>query len=71
MGVEQHLGESLQGGEVPVALDAHPMSISPRDVHVRMLDCSEHGQWAVVEGLAMGQSALRSTASCFAGYRTS
>lgn len=68
MGIEQHLGESLQGGEAPAVLGAHPRSISPWDVHVRMSDCSEHGQRAVVQGLAMGQSALRSTASCFAGY---
>lgn len=70
VGIEQHLGGSLQGGEAPAALGAHPMSISPRDVHVRMLACLEHDQWAVVEGLAPGQSALRSTASCFAGNGT-
>lgn len=66
-GAGKHLGESPQGGEACAALDAHPVSISPGDVHVRMLACSEHGQWAVLEGLAMGHSALRSTAGCFVG----
>lgn len=55
MGVGQDLGASLQGGEVPDVMGAQPMSISSRDVHVRMLACSEHGQWAVVEGPAMVQ----------------
>lgn len=56
MGVEQHLGESRQGGEVPAALDAHPMSISPRDVHVRMLLRA----WPVGSGGGAGHGSLSS-----------
>jgi hypothetical protein len=56
VGVEQHLGESRQGGEVPAALDAHPMSISPRDVHVRMLLRA----WPVGSGGGAGHGSLSS-----------